>query len=268
MNTFCGVRGEGRSSWGFGRSLTGSAAGLSIRWGEMAQRAVTNITTTVFGTSEFDALTDGSILTVTPRAAIAVEAEREARRVALRKRLFETAVAVLLLLLVLPALILISLAVLVTSGRPIFFRQPRVGKDGKRFTMLKFRTFPVDHIDDVQSRPLSDCPSGLGRLLRRSSLDELPQLLNVVKGEMALVGPRPERPHFAEALAEEVPGYHERHRVPGGITGLAQVAGYWGESDLSERVRLDNEYIDDWSFRRDLGILARTIPAVIRKARS
>jgi putative colanic acid biosynthesis UDP-glucose lipid carrier transferase len=133
--------------------------------------------------------------------------------------------------------------------------------------MYKFRTYPVDHVDDRQSRPLADCPTPFGRFLRRTSIDELPQLFNVIRGDMSIVGPRPERPQFVELLCDEIPGYADRHRVRGGITGLAQVNGYWGQTDLIERVRLDNEYIDQWSLSGDLAILLRTLPAVFRKAR-
>jgi lipopolysaccharide/colanic/teichoic acid biosynthesis glycosyltransferase len=202
------------------------------------------------------------------KPVIAPNAVTVARRSsALSKRVFETALALLLLLVLLPAMLLVAGAILVTSGRPVLFRQPRIGQAGRRFRILKFRTFPVDHVDDVHSRPIADCPTVLGRFLRRTSLDETPQLLNVLKGDMSLVGPRPERPHFVEFLATDIPAYERRHRVPGGITGLAQVSGYWGDSDVAERVRLDNEYIEHWTFSRDLSILARTLPAVVRKAR-
>jgi lipopolysaccharide/colanic/teichoic acid biosynthesis glycosyltransferase len=105
-------------------------------------------------------------------------------------------------------------------------------------------------------------------LLRRTSLDELPQLFNVLRGEMSIIGPRPERPHFVAELTADVPDYDRRHRVRGGITGLAQVNGYWGPTDLVERVKLDNEYIDEWSLRRDIAIFVRTIPAVLTKVRA
>ena len=183
------------------------------------------------------------------------------------KRCLDASVALLLILLVLPVLVLTAIAVRATTRGPVLFRQPRVGRGGRPFTMLKFRTFPVDHVDDVHSRPLSECPTRFGRFIRRTSIDELPQLLNVLRGDMSLVGPRPERPHFVEELQDVIPGYRNRHRVLGGITGLAQVEGYWGESDLVKRIALDNAYIDSWSLRSDLGILLRTIPAVARKAR-
>jgi exopolysaccharide biosynthesis polyprenyl glycosylphosphotransferase len=181
------------------------------------------------------------------------------------KRGFDLAVSSLLLITVAPMLALIAIGVRISSPGPIIFRQQRVGRDGKPFTMYKFRTFPVDHVDDAFSLDHDQCPLPIGRFLRRTSLDELPQLVNVLRGQMTIVGPRPERPHFAGDLAEVVPGYHERHRVPGGITGLAQVNGYWGNSDIQQRVLHDNAYIDSWSLRQDFRILLRTIPATVRK---
>ncbi len=181
------------------------------------------------------------------------------------KRGFDLAVSSILLVAVAPMLAVIAVAVRLSSPGPIIFRQQRVGRDGKPFTMYKFRTFPVDHVDDAFSLDHDQCPLPIGRLLRRTSLDELPQLVNVLRGQMTIVGPRPERPHFAGDLAEAVPGYHERHRVPGGITGLAQVNGYWGNTDIQQRVLHDNAYIDSWTLRQDFRILLRTIPATVRK---
>lgn len=183
------------------------------------------------------------------------------------KRGFDIVASVLLLVLFAPVLALAALGVKLSSPGPVLFRQTRVGLDGRTFTMLKFRSFPVDHVDDVHSRDHHECPLPFGRFLRRTSVDELPQLLNVVAGEMSLVGPRPERPHFVDDLANAVGDYYDRHRVPGGITGLAQVHGYWGKTSIDERIRFDNQYIDTWHLGRDLAILCRTLPAVVRKSR-
>ena len=183
----------------------------------------------------------------------------------LLKRALDLAVSATLLVIVLPVFAFVAISVRLSSPGPIIFRQQRVGRDGKPFTMYKFRTFPVDHVDDAFSLDHDQCPLPVGRFLRRTSLDELPQLVNVLRGQMSIVGPRPERPHFAGDLAAAIPGYHERHRVPGGITGLAQVNGFWGNSDIKQRVLHDNAYIDSWSLRRDFGILLRTIPATVRK---
>lgn len=183
------------------------------------------------------------------------------------KRAFDLTVSTVLLFVLAPVMVAISSGVKLTSAGPIIFRQPRIGRDGRVFTMFKFRTFPVDHVDDQLSLDHGDCPLAFGRFLRRTSLDELPQLVNVLRGEMSVVGPRPERPHFVEGLTTEVPGYHERHRVPGGITGLAQVKGFWGNTSIAERVNYDNFYIDSWRLHHDFSILVRTVPAVIRKGR-
>jgi lipopolysaccharide/colanic/teichoic acid biosynthesis glycosyltransferase len=176
-------------------------------------------------------------------------------------------VATLLVVFLLPLMAAAALGVRLSSRGPVFFRQRRVGQHGREFEMLKFRTFPVGHVDSEQALPLEECPLAFGRFLRRTSIDELPQLFNVIKGEMSLVGPRPERPHFAAPLSAEVPGYVDRHRFPVGITGLAQVNGLWGVGNIEERVRFDNDYIDQWSLGLDLKILLRTIPEVFVKAR-
>lgn len=181
------------------------------------------------------------------------------------KRIGDIAVALLLLLLVLPVLIGAAILVRIDSPGPVLFRQQRVGRGGRLFVMYKFRTFPVEHVDVVQSLKVEDCPLRFGRVLRRTSIDELPQLLNVLKGDMSLVGPRPERPTFAESLAGDVPGYRERHRAPAGLTGNAQVLGLVGTTSIEDRVAADNAYIDGWSLRRDVALMFRTVPAVIRK---
>jgi exopolysaccharide biosynthesis polyprenyl glycosylphosphotransferase len=184
------------------------------------------------------------------------------------KRAIDIVGALLAIIVLSPVLLVAAIGVKVSSPGPVVFRQQRVGKGGRAFTMLKFRTFPVDHVDTAFSLPHEACPFPFSRFLRRSSIDELPQLLNVVRGHMSLVGPRPERPHFAGPLGESIPGYNDRHRMVGGITGLAQVHGYWGDTSLPERVQLDNRYIDNWSLLGDLTILLRTIPAIARKSRS
>jgi lipopolysaccharide/colanic/teichoic acid biosynthesis glycosyltransferase len=182
------------------------------------------------------------------------------------KRSIDVVGAVFLILLTAPLWLLAALAVRMSSPGPVFFRQRRVAHHGRIITLIKFRTFPVSHVDSAWSLAYADCPLRAGRFLRRTSIDELPQLINVIRGELSLVGPRPERVHFDGELGESVPGYTGRHRVPGGITGLAQVNGYWGQTSIHERVRLDNVYIEEWSLRGDLVILARTALEVVRRA--
>jgi exopolysaccharide biosynthesis polyprenyl glycosylphosphotransferase len=184
------------------------------------------------------------------------------------KRAFDLLVASLLLVLTSPVFLACALAVRLTSPGPVFFRQVRIGIGGRPFEILKFRTMRVNDDSSTQwSVDDDDRVTRAGRILRPTHLDELPQILNVLKGEMSLVGPRPERPHFVEQFASEIDGYHERHRVPVGITGWAQVNGYWGDTSIETRVRLDNRYIENWSLWRDLVIGLRTIPTLLGKRR-
>jgi lipopolysaccharide/colanic/teichoic acid biosynthesis glycosyltransferase len=145
------------------------------------------------------------------------------------------------------------------SRGPVLFRQARVGRDQQIFTMYKFRTFPVEHVDDRFSLDHRECPLAFGRFLRRTSIDELPQLFNVLRGEMSIVGPRPERPHFADRFAATVPGYADRHRVRPGLTGLAVVHGLRGDTSIPLRAHYDNRYIDTWTLTQDLTIIVRTV---------
>jgi lipopolysaccharide/colanic/teichoic acid biosynthesis glycosyltransferase len=182
------------------------------------------------------------------------------------KRVMDIAVATLMLLLTWPLFVVATVLVALSSSGPVLFRQRRVVEHGRVITLLKFRTFPVGHADTVWSVGYDDCPTRTGRFLRRTSIDELPQLWNVLKGDLSLVGPRPERPQFAAPLCEQVAGYRDRQRVPGGLTGLAQVNGFWGQTSIVGRVELDNRYIDDWSPWLDVAILWRTAGEVIRRA--
>jgi exopolysaccharide biosynthesis polyprenyl glycosylphosphotransferase len=184
------------------------------------------------------------------------------------KRAFDVVVSFLLIILSSPVMLACALAVKATSRGPVFFRQVRIGIGGKPFEILKFRTMAVNEDEATQwSVHDDDRVTRVGRVLRPSHLDELPQLFNVLKGEMSLVGPRPERPHFVEQFGTEIDGYHFRHRVPVGITGWAQVHGYWGDTSIETRVRLDNRYIENWSLWRDLIIGLRTFPTLFGKRR-
>ena len=188
------------------------------------------------------------------------------------KYLGDRVVAGLLLLLALPLLLLLALGTLISVGLPIFFRQPRVGRDGREFQMLKLRTMraPVEPVA-LPDLPVDTAPGGVegddrrtrfGTLLRRTSLDELPQLLNVLRGEMSLIGPRPERPDFVRLFERNVYRYGDRHRVKSGITGWAQVHGLRGKTSISDRVEWDNFYIENWSLWLDVKILLMTVLAV------
>jgi exopolysaccharide biosynthesis polyprenyl glycosylphosphotransferase len=185
--------------------------------------------------------------------------------VRLAKRIIDIVVATLALVILAPLMLAIAVAVRLTSRGPVLFRQRRVGLRGHEFTMLKFRTMRVAADADA-GWTVPDDPrrTPAGRMLRRTSLDELPQLLNVIRGNMSLVGPRPERRMFAEHFAEGLPTYDERTRVPGGITGLAQVHDLRGDSSIEDRARYDNRYIDQYSLFLDLIIALRTVGSLFR----
>ena len=195
------------------------------------------------------------------------------------KYVFDRAAAASLLLLFSPLILTVALAVRLNLGRPILYRQLRVGRDGRTFEMLKFRTMrpeeqaaPADEASirvDVAPGGVegADRRTRLGALLRCSSIDELPQLLNVLRGDMSLVGPRPERPHYADVFGTEVYRYNDRHRVKSGITGWAQISGLRGQTSLADRVEWDNWYIENWSAWLDVKILLRTGVAVFRNAK-
>ncbi|HYT25591.1 MAG TPA: exopolysaccharide biosynthesis polyprenyl glycosylphosphotransferase [Actinomycetota bacterium] len=186
------------------------------------------------------------------------------RSARLAKRAFDLAGAGAGLLLSAPLFAAAALAVRRSSPGPVFFRQLRVGKDGRPFELVKFRTMRVNDDSDTTWSVAGDTRvTRAGRLLRRTHLDELPQLLNVLRGQMSLVGPRPERPHFAHRFAGEVPRYGDRHRVRGGITGWAQVHGLKGDTPIPDRARFDNHYIEHWSLWRDVVIVTRTLANVL-----
>ncbi|HEX5853266.1 MAG TPA: sugar transferase [Solirubrobacteraceae bacterium] len=201
------------------------------------------------------------------------------------KHAMDRVLALTLLALLSPVLLLAALAVRLSSPGPAFFKQRRVGRDGKAFDFYKFRSMRVQ---PGQEDPDAEEPSALafllagdiapggvegldrrttvGRFLRRTSLDELPQLFNVLRGDMSLVGPRPERPEFVELFRQDIIRYGDRHRVKSGITGWAQVHGLRGQTSLAERVEWDNYYIAHWSVGLDLKIIALTALALFRNA--
>jgi exopolysaccharide biosynthesis polyprenyl glycosylphosphotransferase len=182
------------------------------------------------------------------------------------KRLLDVVVSGVALVLLSPVLVAVSLAVRHELGPGVIFRQERVGLGGRRFELLKFRSMP--HPSPGHERPWSvleeDLLGPVGRFIRAYSLDEVPQLFNVLVGDMSLVGPRPERPSFVERFSAEVSGYGHRHRVPVGITGLAAVEGLRGDTSLRDRAYFDNWYIENWSLWLDVKVLIRTVLAVLR----
>lgn len=186
----------------------------------------------------------------------------------LAKRVFDSGISALMLALVAPIYGTLALGVKLSSPGPVYFRQQRIGKNGRVVEVLKFRSMRVNGESDTQWTVGEDARvTKLGRLMRKTSLDELPQLWNVLRGDMSLVGPRPERPYFVDQFEKEVPRYRDRHRVPVGLTGLAQVNGLRGDTSIEDRAWFDNHYIENWSVAGDLLILARTAGAVIRQVR-
>jgi Undecaprenyl-phosphate glucose phosphotransferase len=182
------------------------------------------------------------------------------------KRAFDIVFSLAVLALCAPVFLAIAAAVKLSSPGPVFYRQERMGLDGQRFRMLKFRTMRTDaeaRTGPVWAREDDPRRTPLGAVLRRFSLDELPQFINVLRGEMSVVGPRPERPVFVERFRQTVPGYMLRHKVKSGITGWAQVNGLRGQTSLEKRIRYDLEYIERWSFWFDLKIIALTLVRVL-----
>ena len=181
------------------------------------------------------------------------------------KRAMDISISLLALLVLTPLFAVIGLMVKKDSPGPVFYRQRRIGEDGREFPIYKFRTMIVNAesaTGPVWAKEDDPRRTGLGRTLRKYNLDELPQLINVLKGQMSLVGPRPERPHFVDRFKEDVPRYMARHRIKSGMTGWAQVNGLRGDTSIEERTRYDLYYIENWSSAFDLKILFMSIFAL------
>ena len=181
---------------------------------------------------------------------------------ALAKRLFDLAFGTPCLMLAFPIILIFALLVKLTSRGPIFYGQERMGLDGRSFQMWKLRSMTVSaeaSTGAVWAKPGDARTTAVGGLMRKFSIDELPQLWNVVAGDMSLVGPRPERPVFIDRFKKEIPNYNLRHKVKAGVTGLAQVEGWRGDTSLEKRIERDLWYIENWSVWLDLKILLRTI---------
>jgi lipopolysaccharide/colanic/teichoic acid biosynthesis glycosyltransferase len=182
-------------------------------------------------------------------------------------------IALLVLLTLAPLLLAVAVAVRLSSPGPVLFRQRRVGRGGREFNLYKFRSMVGEPAGRARALPAGVAPGGvegadrrtwIGRWLRASSLDELPQLFNVLRGDMSVIGPRPERPEYAKRFALEVPGYIDRLRVKAGITGWAQANGLRGQTPIADRVAYDNYYIDNWSLGLELRTVALTVVEVLR----
>lgn len=192
------------------------------------------------------------------------------------KHAFDRTAAGLGLLLISPVFITLALLVKFSSPGPIFFSQERVGRDGNVFGCLKFRSMrPLDPDKKAFELKAGAAPGGvegddrrtrIGKIMRKTSMDELPQLVNVLRGDMSLVGPRPERPEFVELFDVQVRRYGDRHRVKAGITGWAQVHGLRGQTSIADRAEFDNYYIENWSLNLDFKILLLTALAVLKSA--
>lgn len=180
---------------------------------------------------------------------------------ALMKEIEDRLLAGLILAVISPLMIAIALGVKLSSPGPIFYRQERIGWNNRPFTMLKFRSMPINAeaaSGPVWAKPGEQRATKFGAFLRKTSLDELPQFINVLLGDMSIVGPRPERPVFVDKFKDEIPAYMKKHMVKAGITGWAQVHGWRGDTDLAKRIEYDLYYIEHWSLWLDLKIVAMT----------
>ena len=178
------------------------------------------------------------------------------------KRIVDIVVALFGAVISSPIMILAAIAVKCTSKGPIIFKQERIGLHNKPFEMYKFRTMQVQKPGaEKKGWTVKDDPrvTKVGRLLRRTSIDELPQLFNILKGDMSVVGPRPERPQFVEQFKEEIPRYMVKHQVRPGLTGWAQINGYRGDTSIKRRIEYDIFYIENWTLSFDVKIILLTI---------
>lgn len=191
---------------------------------------------------------------------ITMRGSRIAGHARIVKAVEDRVLSALILALISPLMLLLAVGVKLSSPGPVFYRQRRVGLDGREFEMLKFRSMPVDtekggvRWGNAQNKQTTR----FGRFIRKASLDELPQFINVLKGDMSIVGPRPERPMFVENFRKEIPQYMQKHLVKAGITGWAQVNGWRGDTDLTKRIECDMYYIRSWTVWLDVKIIIKT----------
>ncbi|OQA56235.1 MAG: UDP-glucose:undecaprenyl-phosphate glucose-1-phosphate transferase [Candidatus Omnitrophica bacterium ADurb.Bin277] len=178
------------------------------------------------------------------------------------KRTFDLTIAFSFGILFLPFGMILALMIKLMDRGPVFYHQERVGRDGRAFKVIKFRTMKADaekETGPVWAKKDDDRRTWMGEFLRRTNLDEVPQLWNVIRGDMSLVGPRPERPHFVSQFRESVPRYMARHKVKSGLTGWAQVHGLRGNTSIHERVKYDLYYMENWSLLLDIEIIVMTL---------
>lgn len=177
------------------------------------------------------------------------------------KRLGDIIISLCIIILMLPIMLMVAIGIKITSPGPVFYKQSRIGWNGRTFTMIKFRSMPVNvEKNGAQWGSSKDKTSTkFGLFIRNSNLDELPQFINVLKGEMSIVGPRPERDIFVKQFRKQIPRYMQKHLVKAGITGWAQINGWRGDTDLHKRIEYDLFYIDNWSLWFDFRIIFLTI---------
>ena len=177
------------------------------------------------------------------------------------KTLSDIVISLIAIVITSPIMILTAIAIKLESPGPIIFKQERIGYNGKPFMMYKFRSMRVQDEDEEKSQwTTKDDPrkTRVGEFIRKHSIDELPQFFNVLKRDMSVVGPRPERPFFVEEFRKEIPKYMVKHQVKPGLTGLAQVNGYRGNTSIKKRIEYDIQYVENWTFSLDLKIMFQT----------
>ncbi len=181
------------------------------------------------------------------------------------KGVFDCTAAALALIVLAPLMAVVAIVIRLRSPGPVVLRQERVGLNGRRFRLYKFRTLPASNLAVSESQWVPPASDGWGEYLRRTGIDELPQLLNVLQGDMSLVGPRPERPHFVNQFSQRFADYPLRHSVRGGITGWAQVHGWRGDTSIRARLDHDLYYVRHCSLASDVRILVKTLVLLARE---
>ena len=184
------------------------------------------------------------------------------------KRVMDIIGSIIGIIVASPVMLVMCILIKITSPGPLIYRQERVGLHNQTFWMYKFRSMEIQpEAEEKKAWTVKNDPrvTGIGRFMRRTSIDELPQLFNILKGDMSLVGPRPERPFFVEKFREEIPRYMVKHQVRPGLTGWAQVNGYRGDTSIRKRIEYDLYYIENWTVGLDIKILFKTVLAVVKR---